>query len=61
MLVANSAFVKFLTNVTGLPAQTVPAGISLPGGTTELAAIKAPLSILAPSRITLPYPIVTSS
>jgi len=42
---------------TGFPAHNWPAGIILPGGTTELGPMAQPLSNLAPSRIILLNPI----
>jgi hypothetical protein len=61
IFVAISPFVKSLTYSTGFPAQSYPAGISLPGGTTEFGPIAQPLSNFAPSKITLLNPTKTSS
>jgi hypothetical protein len=61
ILNAISSFLTSLTYSTGFPAQTYPEGINLPGGTTELGPIIHPLSNLAPSKITVLNPIVTSS
>lgn len=61
MLEAISDFSKSLTYSTGFPAHNCPAGINLPGGTTLLGPTTAPLSILAPSKITDLNPINTSS
>ena len=48
-----SAAVRFLMNLTGLPAHSCPVGISLPGGTTEFGPIMHSSDNFAPSRITL--------
>lgn len=61
MLEEISLFYKSLTYSTGLPAHNYPAGINLPGGTTLLGPITAPLSILAPSKTIDLNPITTSS
>lgn len=44
-----------------MPPQSCIAGITLPGGTTLLGATTAPFSTRAPSKITLLWPIRTSS